>query len=218
LPRNHNKTGRTTKGERHIRIPLYVLESAAYRCLSLAARAALVEALAFYRGDNNGWLGLPARTLAARMGVGKSTVARALRDLEDIGFIECMSIGMFRRRDRRASEYRITFLQCDRGNLRKTNEFMSYVPVSDPNARSHQRDRTVPAQVHAKEDNLSRSHQEDRQAESKTVHGPVDGTQIVYQGRVTVRGNVIPFQPKEEFDNLEIPAFLDRRVKQSLAS
>jgi hypothetical protein len=211
LPKGHNKTGRSNKGERHIRIPHYVLESSAYRSLSLAARAALVEALAFYKGDNNGWLGLPARTLADRMGVGKSTVARALRELEDIGFLECMGIGIFKRRDRKASEYRITFLPCERGNMRKTNEFMSHVPVSDRKPRSHQRDRTVPPQVQAKEKNLSRSHPEDRQSQTEPVHGPMGGTQIVYQGRVQAKAKVIPFKPRAEVEMPDVPAFLDRR-------
>jgi DNA-binding transcriptional MocR family regulator len=56
---------------------------------------------------------MSARTLAEQLGVSKSTAARALLQLEDAGFIETVKIGSFRRRDRMASEYRLTFHRCD---------------------------------------------------------------------------------------------------------
>jgi hypothetical protein len=124
MPRRHNATGRSNGGERHVRLPLYLLQSVAYRSLSLAARAVLVEAVAFYDGSNNGYLILPARTMAERIGKDHSTAARALRELDDAKFIEPMANGSFSVK-RKASEYRLTWLHCDRGHMKPTKEFMT---------------------------------------------------------------------------------------------
>ena len=56
---------------------------------------------------------MSARDLAARFGCGKATAARALTELENAGFIRCMKIGTFKRKDRHASEYRINIFRCD---------------------------------------------------------------------------------------------------------
>ena len=125
MARGHNRKGRSNGGERHIRLPYYLLQSAAYRSLSCVARAVLIEAVAFYRGENNGYLVLPAREIAERIRSHPSTAARALIELDDVGFIKPMFIGTFNTK-RRASEYRLTWLACDRGHTKPTNEFMDY--------------------------------------------------------------------------------------------
>jgi hypothetical protein len=91
----------------------YLLDSRAWHQLSMVARAAYIEVARCYFGENNGRIVLSARTLASRLPCNKTTAAKALRALEDAGFIETMKMGSFTRKDRRASEYRLTNFRCD---------------------------------------------------------------------------------------------------------
>ncbi len=175
-----DKRGRHKGVERYVALPLYLLRSRAWLGLSLAGRAAFVEALAFYRGDNNGYIMLPVRTLAERIGTSKDTVSRALVELEDKGFIECVFIGSFRRKDRKASEYRITLYQCDRDHSRGSKKFMQW-------QQSDHRDRTVRPQGHAKQYCRSQSDRKDRQGQNGSVHSPTTETQIDTMGVGTDR-------------------------------
>ena len=109
----HEKRRRRLKGPPFVQMFNYVIDSPAYAALSVTARAALIEVARLYDGANNGRLAMAARTLADRLDVSKSTAARAMIELEDAGFVETAKIGSFRRRDRRASEYRLTFHRCD---------------------------------------------------------------------------------------------------------
>jgi DNA-binding Lrp family transcriptional regulator len=67
------------------------------------------------------------RTLARELNVSKSAVARQLIELEDAGFIETAKLGTFARRNRKASEYRLTTFQCDVTGELPTKKFMRSV-------------------------------------------------------------------------------------------
>jgi DNA-binding MarR family transcriptional regulator len=130
--RRHNKTGRSTT-ERHIRLPHYLLRSQAWLHLSLAGRALFVEALAEYNGSNNGSIALSVRAIAERLRVGKSTVSRALLELEEKGFIETVRMGSFTRKNRRASEYLLTLHRSDTGRHQSASKrFMQWVAADGP--------------------------------------------------------------------------------------
>lgn len=148
MPRRHNRTGRSTT-ERFVRLPHYLLNSAAWLGLSLAGRAAFVELLAIYNGTNNGTLAMPVRRLAARLCCSKDTASKALIQLEENGFIETVKFGNFTRKNRKASEYRLTLFQCDLSNRRASKAFMQIL-----SQQSDLRDRTVRPKGHAKECNL----------------------------------------------------------------
>lgn len=100
----------------------YVLDSKGWHDLSLIARCAYVELARKYDGANNGMIAMSARDLGKRLKRDHSTAAKALRELEDAGFIVTTKIGRFARKNRQASEYRL-------------NAFISDID-SDPPARN----------------------------------------------------------------------------------
>ena len=112
------------RGPSFVQLFNHMIDSAAYRKLSPVARAAMVEVARIYNGNNNGYLAMPARELADRLGVSKTTAARALNELEQLGFLETVKVGTFRRKDRMASEYRLTFHRCDHSSLPPSRLFM----------------------------------------------------------------------------------------------
>lgn len=124
MGRDKHEKRRRHKGPPFVQLFNYVIDSDAYRRLSLAARAALVEMVRLYNGMNNGQLAMPARTLADRLGASKTMAARALNELENAGFIETTKVGSFRRKDRLASEYRLTFHRCDESHTPPSKAFM----------------------------------------------------------------------------------------------
>lgn len=65
----------------------YVMESAAWKDLSVGARATYVELKRLYNGANNGRLGFGSRGAANVLGKSKSMANRYLKELEDHGFI-----------------------------------------------------------------------------------------------------------------------------------
>lgn len=91
----HNKTGRNKNAPRHVRLHHWVIDSPAYRSLSLAGRCLLVELYAFYNGSNNGDVFLSCRLAADRLHIGKSSTARAFRELIAKGFIKPKQRGAF---------------------------------------------------------------------------------------------------------------------------
>jgi hypothetical protein len=97
----------------HVRLYRWLLDSPAYLSLSCPARAVLVEIARVYDGMNNGRLGASVRNLAQRCHLAPATVCRALTELQERGFIECVTLGSFHRKVRHASEWRLTWWPCD---------------------------------------------------------------------------------------------------------
>ena len=95
-----------------------VKRSTAYHGLGTTARSALIELIDRHNGINNGHVGLGARELAYELRCSKDTAARALRELDDAGLAEPTKMGAWR--GRKATEWRLTFLRCDKtGELPK---------------------------------------------------------------------------------------------------
>ena len=101
----------------------YVVDSPAFIGLSTTAQAALVHGCRKYDGTNNGQIAISARWLGERLGMSSPTASRALLELEDAGFIAVTRIGSFTRKNRLASEYRLTFHKCDATGGVATKEF-----------------------------------------------------------------------------------------------
>lgn len=197
--RKHNATGRSSGGDRFVKLDHWMLQSAAWRSLTCTQRAVFVEACAFYNGSNNGSIILPVREIADRCNISKATAGRAIRELEDIGFLDCTYLGAFKRQNRKASEYRITLFKCDVSGHKATKRFMQYTAYE---TRSHQRDRTVSPEGQSKENCSPRSHQRDRNGKNSASDGTSHETQIIYQGgsgetEPEKPGNVVVFQKKE---------------------
>jgi Helix-turn-helix domain len=118
------KQGRKSNGPPFVQLFKYMLKSPAWLSLATPAKAAYVQLAQRYDGVNNGMIALSVRTLAQELNCSRATAARALIELEDTGFIETVKLGTFARRNRRASEYRLTTFRCDVTGELPTKRFM----------------------------------------------------------------------------------------------
>ena len=97
----------------HVRLYRWLLDSPAYLSLSCPARAVLIEIARSYDGYNNGRIALSVRRAAERCNIARGTASRAFDELQERGFIECVTQGSFSRKTQHASEWRLTFWKCD---------------------------------------------------------------------------------------------------------
>jgi len=95
-----------------------IKRSKAYHSLTVYARALLLELIDRYTGNNNGMIGFGVREAKYELRCGTSTVIRAMQQLDDAGLARPLIIGD--RRGRKASEWRLMWLRCD-----KTGDFQS---------------------------------------------------------------------------------------------
>jgi len=111
-------TGRATGDTgHHVRLYDWFTRTPAWCDLNTVARCAYIELAARYFGTNNGRVGLSVRTLAAALHVSTATASRALRNLEEHGFIVTTKRGAFNCKVRHASEYRLTEFSDETGAL-----------------------------------------------------------------------------------------------------
>ena len=113
-----------------------MLESAAWRHLTPAARAVYIEVVRLYNGRNNGFLALSVRDAAARCNINKDTAGRALEALKAHGFLDCVTPGGFSRKIRHASEWRLTAETCDRTGIAGSKAFMGWSPDPEPERKT----------------------------------------------------------------------------------
>ena len=113
MSKRNSPTRRGRSTSPFVMLHWHLLDSQGWHQLSPRARLAYLELAQLYNGENNGRIALSARRLACRMPCDKATASRALRELEDAGFIQTMRVGAFTRKDRLASEYRLTNFTCD---------------------------------------------------------------------------------------------------------
>jgi DNA-binding transcriptional ArsR family regulator len=105
----HDKTGRSKGDAKHVRLYEHMEKTDAWRGLSgIAAKAWFTVGL-MHNGLNNGRIGVSTRELGERIGVTHSTAARALRELENAGFLRCVRASSFSRK-RLAAEYELTHI------------------------------------------------------------------------------------------------------------
>ncbi len=110
----------------HVRLYRWLLDSPAYLSLSCQARAVLVEIVRSYDGMNNGRIGLSVRRASGRCNIARGTASRAFAELQERGFIECVTQGAFSRKAPHASEWRLTFWGCDVTGALASKQFMSW--------------------------------------------------------------------------------------------
>ena len=141
----HNKTGRSL-GERFVKLTWFMLESAAWRSLTPSARAVYIELVRVYNGRNNGFIGLSVRCAAERCRINKDTAAKAFKQLQETGFIECVTPGGFSRKVPHATEWRLTAELCNKTGAVGTKDFMRWQQASgrETNQRSQLSSGTVP--------------------------------------------------------------------------
>ncbi len=124
------KKGRSDKEARHVRLYHSMLRKPAWRDLSANARAIYVEISMRYggTGTNNGRIPYAVRDAAKSLRIGLATAARAIKELQDHGFIVAVTKGAFSRKVRHATEWRLTEFCCDVTNAMPTRDYEQWSP------------------------------------------------------------------------------------------
>jgi len=129
---DHNKRQPAQKvdhGGTFVQLPRAILSSPAYLSLSLRARSCFFVVLERFNGFNNGRIGLSIDNLGAALGnQNHAANSRALVELIDRGFLECMAGANHVKS--KAREYRLTFIETGNGGRGKaTNEWKLWKPL-----------------------------------------------------------------------------------------
>ena len=129
MARKHDATGRSRRQlSPFVALERYLLNSPAWKSLSLPARCAFIELGYLFDGSNNGRIALSARTLAERLSISRATATRALANLAGRGFIEAVRAGGFNIKSgvRRSTEWRLTSYRCDVTGAAPARVFMRW--------------------------------------------------------------------------------------------
>jgi hypothetical protein len=120
-----DRTGRSEKSPRHVRLYHWMMQTAAWKSLSGNQRAIYIEMSSRYHGSNNGRIHFSAREAAAALHIGKTTAARDLTVLQDRGFIVAATRGGFNVKDkqRQATEWRLSEFNDDVTGALPSKEF-----------------------------------------------------------------------------------------------
>lgn len=114
-------------------LPHVVIDSPAYRHLSLWARAILIELVREMNGYNNGQIGLSQRQMGERIGTSNyRRIGPAIAELMEHGFIDVTVEGKWKQR--LARQYRLTFVNTGTpGHYKQaTNEYRDWKPGVKP--------------------------------------------------------------------------------------
>jgi hypothetical protein len=125
-----DRTGRSKKQPRHVRLYHWLMDCPAWHDLSGNARAIYIEMAKRYAGDgsNNGRLPYSVREAADELHIGIATAWRELKSLQDHGFISPVTRGAFSLKKRHATEWRLTDFPCDVTGEISTKDFMRWKP------------------------------------------------------------------------------------------
>lgn len=126
MARRHDNKGRSNGYADFVKLDRVLLHTPAYGSLTTQARAVLVELYDRYKGYNNGYIGLSVRSAAEHCNIAKDTANRALRELVEKGFIECVTPGGFSRKTPHAAEWRLTQHRCDVTGATPTKDYMKW--------------------------------------------------------------------------------------------
>ena len=128
-----------TRGGSWVGIPKCVVESAAYRDLSLHARAILVEIVANMNGFNNGDIAVSTRDITTSLRCSHAKVAGktgALVELMGHGFLEGGPIKYWK--DGKARTYRLTFVNTGTPGryVPATHDYLTWTPTDKRKSRT----------------------------------------------------------------------------------
>ena len=128
----------TAKGykPKWVQIHFWEMDTLAYLHLPVCARALLVEFRRKFNGSNNGDIPMAVRDAARLLGCHKDTAVKALRELEEKGWIRPMTKGSFHmkseagsRKFRAATTWRITNQPIGLGtDIPDTKEYVKWRP------------------------------------------------------------------------------------------
>lgn len=121
-----NIKGRSKGEGRYLRVTHFMMGTRAWRSMSVYGRSAYLEIAALYDGANNGYLAMAVRRLADGLGVSEKTANKAIKELVGRGFVEVTEESGFSRKDRRATEYRLTDYVCNRSGQPGSKAFQHW--------------------------------------------------------------------------------------------
>jgi DNA-binding HxlR family transcriptional regulator len=137
--RGIDKQGRSKSEGYYVPIPYVMAKSDAWRSLSGPSVKVYIELRRRYVGHNNGKLTLSLDEGVRLLHLGKTTVHRALRELEEKGFIKRTKRGRWY--GRMASEYAVTDRPLD--GYPATNDWKNWSPPKLGKTDSRYRDGTI---------------------------------------------------------------------------
>jgi hypothetical protein len=116
----------------HVRLYRWMLKSAAWKSLSIVARALYVELANRYFGNNNGQIAYSVRQAAEEFKISKDTASRAFDQLQARGFITVGRKGGFNLKEHKgqATEWRLTEHPCGEQTF-ATKEFTRWTEGND---------------------------------------------------------------------------------------
>jgi hypothetical protein len=107
----------------------------AYRCdqyaeLGMASKVVLYHLLDKYAGNNNGQIGASTRKIADECRINRETAGRALKELQEAGFLDRVKDASLCGREWLSPEWRLTFLRCDVTGQPPSNRFLRIKPAA----------------------------------------------------------------------------------------
>ena len=140
MAKGHNSKGRSKYPDRFMPVFYYFFECPAWRSLDTYARSVYSELRYRYNGRNNGAISASTRELAKAINCSDKPITRALRELEERGFIVSIQKGSFNWKTRidsneknRASVWLLTELPQDEPerSLTARKDFMKWKPTNN---------------------------------------------------------------------------------------
>jgi hypothetical protein len=128
MSKSRRTNGHSNKEARHVRIYHWIMHTLAGKSLSANATAIYIEMASRYAGINNGQIPYSVRDAAKRLRIGTTTAAGAIKMLQDRGFIVAVTEGAFSRKNRHATEWRLTEFHCNVTNALASKEFARWSP------------------------------------------------------------------------------------------
>jgi hypothetical protein len=177
MAKTFNKTGRGNKKERFVALPHYIMDTAAWRRLSVTARAAWLEFVRVHNGSNNGRLAMSSRILGKKLGLCKSAAAKAINELITYGFLEITRASSFSGK-RRATEYQLTHLKDDITGELPSRAFQNIgkIACDSGNGKAAEEPQSTSFPLSTQTDNIGHSDGQGLSTQTDTV------TPIVHPG------------------------------------
>lgn len=130
MANKQDRKGRSKSAGKFVMLSEYVLRSEAYRHLSVYGRALLVEFIRKYDGTNNGFIALSVRDAQELLGCSDRPTRKALKELQDKGFVTIRKKGAYSRKVPHATEWALT--EHPIGQTPATKDFMRWVAPEIP--------------------------------------------------------------------------------------
>ena len=199
-----NKRGK----RKFLRLFSNVKRSVNYHGLSLKARCLLFELIDRYDGINNGFIGLGAREAAYELRCSHGSIISAMREIDDAGLAYPTKLGS--RLGKKATEWRLTFLRCDKTGELPINSWEQRKPlheVSLGNTKGQPRKHRAPLRSasETQKPNSSMNDPTMRSATETHIDMYQDGVGAAH-GENSLEAEVIPLKPES---NQRPPSIVD---------